>query len=273
MKVVLFCGGLGLRMREASETIPKPMISVGGYPILLHVMKYYAHYGHKDFVLCLGYKADNIRAFFEDMMYGLPSEYVGIEDVATREQLRRELTDWRITYADTGLEACIGERLYAVRELVQGEEMFLANYADVLTDAPLPRMVDLVCERDMVGAFLCARPQYSFHVVQWKDAYAVSSIEPCAEAEIWLNGGYFVFRRQVFEYMEPGDELVEAPFRRMIAQEKLLGYRHHGFWQPMDTLKDRQGLNEMHARGERPWAVWERRPSLALPGDGVVVAA
>jgi glucose-1-phosphate cytidylyltransferase len=263
MKVVLFCGGLGLRMREVSQTTPKPMISVGGYPIMLHVMKYYATFGHKDFILCLGYKADNIRAFFDDILNGHPSEYVGIGDSATREQLRKDIAGWNITFVDTGLEACVGERLYAVRHLLQGEDLFLANYADVLTDAPLPDMIKLVHDSDMTAAFLCARPQYSFHVVQWKHGHTVDRIERCTEAEIWLNGGYFVLRPQLFEDMQPGDELVEEPFKRLADKNKLLGYRHRGFWAPMDTFKDRENLNAMHARGESPWAVWERTPVLA----------
>jgi glucose-1-phosphate cytidylyltransferase len=268
VKVVLFCGGLGLRIREASQTTPKPMISVGGYPILLHVMRYYAYHGHKDFILCLGYKADNIRTFFEAARVGLPNEYMETADEDAREQLRRELADWRITFAYTGLEACVGE------------ELFLANYADVLTDAPLPTMVDLLRQHDMTGAFLCARPTYSFHVVSWKDGHTVDRIQACTDAEIWLNGGYFVFRREIFDAMQPGEELVEAPFRRLIEQAKLLGYRHEGFWAPMDTLKDRQNLNDMHARGERPWAVWEQdgraqvvEPAIAVSGGNVALAA
>lgn len=274
MKVVLFCGGLGLRMREVSDTIPKPMIPVGKLPILLHVMKYYAHYGHNDFILCLGYKADNIRTFFENARYGLASEYIDSEDVHTLHDIRSDLAEWRITYADTGLEACVGERLYAVRDLIRGEELFLANYADVLTDASLPLMVDLLRKHNMIGSFLCARPTYSFHVVQWKDEHTVSGVEQCTKGEIWLNGGYFVFRGDVFDYIRPGEELVEAPFRRLIARERLLGYRHRGFWAPMDTLKDRQSLNEMHGRGERPWAVWEREsPAPALAGSSVLARA
>jgi len=258
MKVVLFCGGLGLRMREVSQNTPKPMVKVGGYPIMLHVMKYYAHFGHKDFILCLGYKADNIRAFFEDTLYGHPSEYIGIEDHATREQLRRDLAEWNVSFVNTGLEACVGERLYAVRDMVKDEELFLANYADVLTDAPLPEMIDLVREQDMTAAFLCSRPKYSFHVVQWKEGHTVDRIERCTEAEIWLNGGYFVLRPELFKDMQQGDELVEAPFKRLADKSKLLGYRHPGFWAPMDTFKDHENLNDMHTRGQRPWAVWER---------------
>jgi glucose-1-phosphate cytidylyltransferase len=257
MKVVLFCGGLGLRMREVSDLIPKPMIPVGKYPILLHVMNYYAHYGHKDFILCLGYKADNIRGFFENSSLGLPSEYVAPNDDPTLECLRRTMSDWNITFADTGLEAKVGERLYAVRDLLQDEEFFLANYADVLTDASLPDMIALMRQRDIVGSFLCAEPTYSFHVVTWKDDHTVADIAPCTQAQIWMNGGYFVFRPEIFDYMEPGDELVEAPFKRLISEKRLSGYRHHGFWAPMDTLKDRQNLCEMYERGERPWMVWE----------------
>jgi len=244
-------------MREVSEVIPKPMIPVGKYPILLHVMNYYAHYGHKEFLLCLGYKADNIRTFFENSSRGLPSEYVSADDYGTLEYLQQTMSDWDITFANTGLDAKVGQRLYAVRDRLQGDEFFLANYADVLTDAPLPEMIGLMRQRDMVGSFLCAQPTYSFHVVTWKDDHMVADIAPCTQAEIWMNGGYFVFRPELFNYMEPEDELVEAPFKRLISQNQLLGYRHNGFWAPMDTLKDRQTLCEMYERGDHPWVVWE----------------
>jgi glucose-1-phosphate cytidylyltransferase len=264
MKVVLFCGGLGLRMRDVSKRIPKPMIPVGPYPILLHVMKYYAHYGHKDFILCLGYKAKYIRRFFEQAMAGLPTDCFGAEDSIAPKALRDELSDWRITFADTGINACVGERLYAVQHLFQDDEIFLANYADVLSDVPLPTLIDLTSSGNTVGTFLCAQPTYSFHVVTWKDDYTVSNIELCTRAEIWLNGGFFALRPEIFEYMRPGEELVEQPFKRLIAEDRLLGYRHEGFWAPMDTLKDRQNLCEMHERGDRPWAVWEKPSELPL---------
>ena len=259
MKVVLFCGGFGLRMREASATIPKPLIPVGQEPILLHIMRYYAHYGHKEFILCLGYQADVIESFFvdgrDDMLDGL----VMARDGWAPDELRREALDWQVTFVDTGLHANIGQRLLAVREHIGDDELFLANYSDVLTDAPLPAMIAGVREQEAVASFLAVKPTYSFHVVSFDQGSQVRGIESVADADIWLNGGYFVLRRDIFDYMTPGDELVEAPFRRLIAANKLLGYRHHGFWAPMDTLKDRQNLNTLFETGERPWAVWEDR--------------
>jgi len=244
-------------MRDVSSRIPKPMIRVGPYPILLHVMKYYAHYGHKDFILCLGYKAKYIRNFFEQAMAGLPRDCAGSEDVMAPKQLREEIADWHITFADTGISACVGERLYSVQDLLRDEEVFLANYADVLSDAPLPKLIDLTSTGNTVGTFVCAQPTYSFHVVKWKDDYTVSNIDLCTRAEIWLNGGFFALRPEIFDYMRPGEELVEQPFKRLIAEDRLRGYRHEGFWAPMDTLKDRQNLSDMHESGNRPWAIWE----------------
>ena len=203
-------------------------------------MKYYAHHGHTDFILCLGYKAKYIRNFFEKAMAGLPTDCSGSEDPIARKQLQEQLADWRITFADTGINACVGERLYAVQHLLRDEDIFLANYADVLSDAPLPKLIDLTSTGDTVGTFVCAQPTYSFHVVKWKDDYTVSNIEFCTRAEIWLNGGFFALRSQIFDYMQPGEELVEQPFKRLIAEDRLYGYRHEGFWAPMDTLKDRQ---------------------------------
>jgi glucose-1-phosphate cytidylyltransferase len=145
-----------------------------------------------------------------------------------------------------------------VREYVGSDELFLANYSDVLTDAPLPAMIAGVREHDAVASFLAVKPTYSFHVVSFKSGSRVRSIEPVSDADIWLNGGYFVLRREIFDYMQPGDELVEAPFRRLLEADRLLGYRHGGFWAPMDTLKDRQTLNTMFENQDRPWAVWEQ---------------
>jgi glucose-1-phosphate cytidylyltransferase len=258
MKVVLFCGGYGLRMREASDRVPKPMIPVGDEPILLHIMKYYAHHGHTQFILCLGYQGEVIKSFLLDGKDDVLNGLVLARNGWAPDELRRQIRDWDITFVDTGLESNIGERLRKVREYVADEEMFLANYSDVLTDAPLPAMIAGVREQRAVASFLAVKPTYSFHVVSFNGSSRVRNIEPVSDANIWLNGGYFVLRREIFEFMQHGDELVEAPFRRLVETDRLLGYRHNGFWAPMDTLKDRQTLNTMFESGDRPWAVWER---------------
>jgi glucose-1-phosphate cytidylyltransferase len=266
LKVVLFCGGLGMRMREYSEIIPKPMVPLGHRPLLWHSMRYYAHYGHKDFILCLGYRGDVIKSYFLDYKEWLSNDFVFSDGGKTIELMRRDIDDWRITFVNTGRDASIGERLLAVRSHLEGEETFLANYADVLTDAPLPRLLETFHARAKTALFLAARPSQSFHVMSIGDDDLVKGVEPASRADLWVNGGFFVLSRGIFEVMRPGDELVEAPFQRLIARGELSAYRHEGFWMGVDTFKERHQLDELYARGAAPWAVWEQRAQTSAPG-------
>ena len=256
MKVVLFCGGQGLRLREHSEVIPKPMVVVGYRPILWHVMRYYAHFGHTEFILCLGYKSDVIKSYFLDYREALSNDFVFSGDGEV-ELLQRDIADWRITFVDTGLSANIGQRLRAVRKHV-GDEPFLANYGDVLTDAPLDVRIEKFLGTDMIGSFLCVRPKsYTFHIVRLGDANLVTSIDDVGTSDLWINGGYFVFRPEIFDYIGPGEELISEPFSKLIAAGKLRGDPYDGFWAPMDTLKDVQALQTAFDGGRPPWAVWQ----------------
>jgi glucose-1-phosphate cytidylyltransferase len=263
LKVVLFCGGLGLRMREASEAIPKPMVPVGNRPILWHVMKYYAHFGHTDFVLCLGYRAEVIKDYFLSYNEALSNDFVLSNGGRTVELLAHDIRDWNITFVDTGMHASIGERLLAVRRHLEGEEYFLANYGDVLTDAWLPDLVDGLRASGKVASFLCVRPNQSFHLVRFDDRQVIRGIDEVPKADVWINGGFFVFRSDLFDYLEPGEDLVEAPFRRLIEREELVAHRYEGFWAPMDTLKDKQQLESMLEAGNGPWRVWAAAPASA----------
>jgi len=256
MKVVLFCGGLGLRLREHAESLPKPMVSVGYRPILWHVMKYYAHHGHKDFVLCLGYKADAIKRYFLNYDEAHSNDFVLTDGGRSLELLSSDIDDWRITFVDTGLHANIGQRLLAVRGQVQDEELFLASYSDCVTDAPLPRLVEDFQQRGKVGAFLSVRPVVPGHFISQRENGLVSSITNPKDSGLWVNGGYFIFRPEIFDHIEDGDELVIEPFQRLIAKRQLITYPYEGFWAPMDTLGDRQELESLFERGRAPWAVW-----------------
>jgi glucose-1-phosphate cytidylyltransferase len=264
MKVVLFCGGLGLRLRDHPERVPKPMVPIGYRPILWHVMKYYAHFGHRDFILCLGYKADVVKEYFLNYNEALSNDFVlsgngnGGGDRSHVELLGSDIHDWRIIFADTGLQANIGQRLRAVRRYVAGDDVFLANYGDVLTDAPLPEMVDDFLRRDAVAAFISVKPTYTFHVVRSTDDGTVERIDDVNAADIWINGGYMMLRNEIFDYLEEGDELVEEPFQRLVKQNLLLTYRYQGFWAPMDTLKDQQHLESLYETGRPAWAIWQR---------------
>jgi glucose-1-phosphate cytidylyltransferase len=189
----------------------------------------------------------------------------------TIDILHNDIQDWRITFVETGLHSNIGQRLKAVQSYVDDDEVFLANYADVLTDAPLPHMIDTAVNSGKVATFLCVRPRYTFHVVSVdEDDQIVTDIHDVTESNIWINGGYFVLRREIFDYIGPGEDLVDAPFRRLVAERKLLAYRHEGFWAPMDTFKDRHAIQSQFELGCRPWAVWE---SPNTDADAVAAAA
>lgn len=256
MKVVLFCGGRGMRMREFSQTIPKPMVPVGPRPVMWHLMRYYAHFGHTRFVLALGYQGDVIKRYFLEYEEWRSNDFV-LRDGEV-ELLATDIDDWEITFVDTGLEANIGERLLAVRDHLDGEEMFCANYADGLSDAPLDVMTERLAASDAAGIFLCVPPSQSFHVVTLDGDDRAVELKPADRAGILVNGGYFVFRQEIFDHIRPGEELVLEPFARLMAERRLLAHRHHGFWMGMDTFKDRQALDELHQTGAAPWALWER---------------
>lgn len=256
MKVVLFCGGLGTRLREHSDTIPKPLVSIGARPIMWHLMRYYAYFGHKDFILCLGYRGDMIREFFLNYNEYLSNDFVFTEGGRKLEALRRDIDDWRITFVDTGLHSNIGDRLLHVRKYLRGEEVFLANYADGLTDMALDKYIEDFRDRDVCASMIAVRTSQSFHCVHFSDEGLVTSFGQLADSEFWINAGFFCFKQEIFDYLKRGEELVEKPFERLIRKKQLYVHRHSGFWQQMDTFKDKITYDRMEARGNCPWMVW-----------------
>jgi glucose-1-phosphate cytidylyltransferase len=256
MKVVLFCGGLGTRLREHSETIPKPLVNIGCRPILWHLMRYYAHFGHKDFILCLGYRGDLIREFFLNYREAMSTDFVLSEGGRRIELLEEGADDWRITFIDTGMHSNLGQRLMRVKHLLEQEEMFLANYSDGLSDLPLDQYLAKFRESNALASFLSVRPSQSFHAVRADDRGLVTAIEPVSASNYWINGGLFCLRREIFGYLQPGEELVEQPFKRLLLEKRLLTLQYEGFWAAMDTFKDKITLDRMEARGNCPWMVW-----------------
>ncbi|MFZ0505419.1 MAG: sugar phosphate nucleotidyltransferase [Chthoniobacterales bacterium] len=261
MKVVLFCGGMGMRMREYSEAVPKPMVPIGYRPIIWHVMKYYAHYGHKDFILCLGYKADVIKNYFRSYDECVSNDFVLSGGGKKLELLSSDIDDWRITFADTGLKSNIGERLRGVEKYLRDDEVFLANYTDGLCDVDLNAMLNRFLDSKAIGCFVSVKPRASFHMISVDGEGIVKSIEHITKSGARINGGFFMFRRAVFRYIKEGEELVELPFRRLITQGQLMTHAHNGFWACMDTFKELQELEDLHSNGNAPWEVW----NAALP--------
>jgi glucose-1-phosphate cytidylyltransferase len=260
VKVVLFCGGLGLRLREYSESLPKPMVTVGDRPILWHVMKYYAHHGYKDFVLCLGYRADAIKEYFLNYEEAISNDFVLSDGGRSLQLLSNDISDWRITFADTGLHASMGQRLVAARKYIADEELFLASYSDCLTDAPLSRLVEDFRRYGKVASFLSVRPTLPGHFVSQHENGLVTSLTAPRTSGLWINGGFFIFRQEIFDYVGDGEELVEQPFQRLIERQQLVTFPHEGFWAPMDTIRERQELETLFARGRAPWTIWQQDP-------------
>ena len=268
MKVVIFCGGQGLRLREHSENVPKPLVPIGDAPVMWHLMKYYSHYGHNDFVLCLGNKAESIKRFFLNYNEAVSRDFVlsnGGQDV---QLLGGDFSDWRITFVDTGAKAPVGERLLRVRELLKSEEMFLANYCDGLADIDLRLVIEHFKKSGKTACFVCVPPTQTFHLVETADDDSrVTAINYAATSNTWINGGYFVFRKEVFDYIEPGDDLVDAPFQRLIDAGELITIKHEGFWACMDTFKERQLLEDLWSKGTAPWHVWVENGAKPLAGS------
>jgi glucose-1-phosphate cytidylyltransferase len=268
MKVVLFCGGLGMRMRADDQSLPKPMTPIGSRPVLWHVMRYYAHFGHKDFLLCLGYGAQAVKDYFLNYRETTSNDFVlrqGGDDI---KMLSTDISEWSISFIDTGIDTAIGERLRRVRSYLDGDDIFLANYGDVLTDAPLNDFIEEFRQSDAVGQFLAVKPQDSFHVVDIEGESTVTGLTAVADMAMRINGGYFVLRQGIFDYLYEGEDLVMDACIRAAKAGRLRAIQYDGFWAPMDTLKERSALENQYRRGNSPWALWQTRP--VNPGRPVI---
>lgn len=259
MKVVIFCGGRGTRMREYSQTLPKPLVPIGPRPVLWHMMRYFAHYGHKEFILCLGYAGDQIKRYFMDYAEWESNDFVlrGGGGAHHTEMLGSDLDDWTITFVDTGLDALMGERLRRVRCHLRDDEEFLVNYADCLTDCDLNSVVDFHRQQDATVTLLGVPPTQSFHVIDLDADGWIHSVGPVNNSGVWINGGYMVMRQEVFDDIGEGEELVNEPFNRLAKKGKLAAYRHDGHWIGIDSFKERQEMEELYVAGQAWWTPWQ----------------
>jgi glucose-1-phosphate cytidylyltransferase len=273
MKVVLFCGGLGLRMRSGEHSAPKPMMTIGHRPVLWHVMRYYAHFGHTEFVLALGHGGQAVKEYFLHYDETASNDFVMRKGGAEVVPMRSDISDWQITFVDTGVDTAIGERLRRVRPYLEDDEIFLANYGDVLTDAPLDQIVTDFSSSTHVGILLAVKPQDSFHVVELAEDGTIGGFRAVADMPMRINGGYFVLRQGIFDYLGEDEDLVMNACVRAAAEHRMRAVPYDGFWAPMDTLKERAALEDRHRRGDCPWMVWAQShngrgvstPSVSVP--------
>jgi len=255
MKAVILAGGLGTRISEESHLRPKPMIEIGGRPILWHVMKIYSHYGINDFVVCLGYKGYVIKEYFAN--YFLHMSDVTFDMAENRMEVhQRHAEPWRVTLVDTGQETLTGGRLKRVQQYV-GKETFCFTYGDGVADVDISRLVSFHRAEGKAATLTAIQPPGRYGAVSIDAARVTSFAEKPAGDGAWVNGGYFVLEPTAFDYIANDQTSWESgALVRMSQDGKLAGYQHAGFWQAMDTLRDKNHLEELWQSGHAPWKVW-----------------
>lgn len=260
MKVIIFCGGQGTRIRDVSETLPKPMIPVGEVPILWHIMKYYAYMGHKEFILCLGYKGDVIKDFFlnyESLTRDL-TLYLG-NSKSIEYRTEHEEADWRVTLANTGLDAMTGARLRKVRKYIGDDKYFMLTYGDGVGDIDIDKLLSFHENHGRILTVTGVRPPGRFGELTYsKDGLITEFNEKPQASGGRISGGFFVCSNKIFDYLDDREDLIfeTDPMRKLVMDEQMMMYEHDGFWQPMDTYRDYIFLNSLVSKGEAPWIKW-----------------
>jgi glucose-1-phosphate cytidylyltransferase len=263
VKVMILCGGMGTRIREETTTVPKPMVEIGGRPILWHIMKTYSHHGFNEFVLCLGYKGDVIRRFF--MEYDALNCDVTV-DLGTREVTRHnpgyDELGWKVTLAETGPTSMTGGRVRRALRYVDGET-FMLTYGDAVADVDIAELLGFHRAHGRLATVTAVHPPSRFGRLEIDpgEARALSFAEKPAGAEGWVSGGYFVFQREIADYLDGDDCILEGePLARLAADDQLMVYSHPGYWQCLDTIRDAELLRAAWDSGEAPWVRWKVRP-------------
>ena len=261
MKVVILCGGQSTRIRDVAEDLPKPMIPIGGRPILWHIMKYYAQSGFNEFVLCLGYKGQVIRDFF--LNYEAHTKdftlTLGAREKAIHFHSDHAESGWKITFAETGLQAMTGARVYRIRKYLENEPHFFLTYGDGVGNVDLKRLLAFHQEQGKIMTVSAVRPPGRYGELMGDSSHRVTEFNEKPQATGGrISGGFFVCRSEIFEYLSNSDDLVleESPMRQLVQDGQMMMFDHDGFWQPMDTYRDYLLLSRLWEQGKAPWAVW-----------------
>ena len=256
MKAVILAGGLGTRLREETEYRPKPMVEIGGRPILWHIMKTLSTQGINDFVICLGYKGDYIKDFF--MNYEARTHDITVklgENEGIVQHAKSSAENWTVTLANTGLTTMTGGRIHNIKKYVQ-DGRFLCTYGDGVADIDLKALTAFHASHGKTATVTAVRPTNRFGAMQIDENETVTEFAEKPRAEKWVNGGYFIFEPGIFDYLDAECVLEKAPLENLSKKGELKSYKHEGFWQPMDTFRETQDLNELWNNNEAPWKIW-----------------
>ncbi len=257
MKTVILAGGFGTRISEQSHLIPKPMIELGGMPIMWHIMKYYSSFGHNDFIICCGYKQYVIKKFFAD--YYLHTSDITFDFTSNNEMTVHNNTSepWRVTMVDTGLNTMTGGRIKRVREYL-GDEPFMLTYGDGVSNVDINALLAFHKERGKVVTLTAIQPGSRFGTLALDDNQQIRQFkEKSKEEGGWINGGFMVLEPQIMDYLKDDTTVLEKyPLETLASEGKLVAYQHHGFWQCMDTMRDKELLESLLKNNQAPWKVW-----------------
>ena len=260
MKVVILCGGRGTRLREETEFRPKPMVPIGGRPILWHIMKYYAHFGHQEFILCLGYKGEMIREYFRNYLWNTCDTTMLLgEHPSVQFHDRHDESDWSVTLADTGEESLTAQRVLRIRRYVNADEPFLLTYGDGLSNIDINDTIESHNVSGKACTVSAVHPAGRFGALRIEEDGSIHSFQEKPQLEeAYVNGGYMVCSSKLFDYLpQDRDVMLERePMDQLVRDGQLNAYRHEGFWQPMDTYQETQYLNKVWSEGHAPWKVW-----------------
>src|SRR5258708_1300961 len=260
MKTVILCGGIGYRLKEETEFKPKPMVTIGGMPILWHIMKMYSHYGYNEFIIALGYKGDYIKEYFLNQKYFSHDFSINTKTGVTqihKKSRDRIVDDFKITFVDTGSDTLPGERILRIQEFIpEKDDMFMVTYGDGVSDINIQEIVDFHKKQNKIGTVTGVHPRSKWGLLRTKDNNTVDAfIEKPVLKEEWVNGGFMIFSKKVFEYLKPG-EFEHDMLKRLIAKNELSLFPHNGFWHAMDTYQDVNSLNLLWKENSK-WKVWK----------------
>ena len=260
MKVVILCGGLGTRLREETEYRPKPMVPIGTRPILWHIMKMYAQHGHKEFVLCLGYKGEIIREYFRNYLWNTCDATIELGRSSTvKFHSRHNEEDWVITFAETGESSMTGYRVWATEQYVGGDDAFLLTYGDGVGDVDISESIKFHKRAGKICTLTAVHPPGRFGEIGIGGDGQIHSFNEKPQTEAgYINGGFMVCDKRIFQYLRDDPQLIleQEPMKRLCDDGQLAAFRHTGFWQPMDTYAESRLLNRLWESGEAPWKVW-----------------
>ena len=262
MKVVILCGGYGTRIRDVADNLPKPMIPVGNYPIIWHIMKYYATLGHDEFILCLGYKSSVIKDYFLNYEARTTDFSITLGRKDSMEVLNKHTEqNWKITFAETGLDSMTGTRIKKIQKYIQPGESFMLTYGDGLSDVDLDSLISFHKLHNKTLTLTGVRPTGRFGEIMSDSKGEITEFKEKPEATKGrINGGFFVANYSLFDYIDDGrDDIVfeQEPMKELVESKQLMQFDHDGFWQPMDTMREYKMLNSMYSEKKAPWKIWE----------------